>query len=238
MYPIPEVVETPSIWYFLVMAGPVNDVEQLLRRPADGRAARWAAHNQTRRAELLEAALAAIREAGPGVGMDEIAARAQTSKPVLYRHFTDRAGLYRAVAEQVDERIARRLGRALAVDGGVRAVLAAAVEAYLSLTESDPQVYRFVVRPPALEGTVADRQVRGITDRAAQVLGGYLAPRLGPVRAHTWAVALVGALQASADRWLEDPDPLPRAELVAQITDFATDGLSAHLERPTRPEQR
>lgn len=204
------------------MAGPVNEV--------DGRAARWTEHNQARRAALVEAALDAIREQGPGVGMDEIAARAQTSKPVLYRHFTDRAGLYRAVADRVDERIGRRLIRALATEGDVRTVVAAAAEAYLSLTEADPQVYRFVVRPPALEGTVADRQVRGITDRVAQVLAEHLAPSLGPVRAHTWAVALVGALQASADRWLEDPDPVPRAELVDQLADFLTYGLSIHLE--------
>ncbi|WP_229117168.1 TetR family transcriptional regulator [Enemella dayhoffiae] len=216
------------------MAGPDDGARRAAAQTVvDGRARRWAEHNLARRAELVEAALAAIREHGPGVGMDEIAARAQTSKPVLYRHFSDRGGLYRAVAERVDNRIARRLDKALSGPGTVRQVLAAAVEAYLSLTEADPQVYRFVVRPPALEGSIADRQLRGITDRAAQVLADYLQPQLGPERARVWAVALVGALQASADRWLTAADPIPRTELVAQLTDFAADGLSAHLDPHT-----
>ena len=71
----------------------------------DGRTTRWDAHRTKRRADLVAATLRAIRRHGAGVGMDDIAASAGTSKTVFYRHFGDRAGLYRAVAHSVDARI-------------------------------------------------------------------------------------------------------------------------------------
>ena len=75
----------------------------------DGRASRWDEHNSLRRRALVEDAVRAIREHGPSVGMDEIAAFSKTSKTVLYRHFGDKAGLYRAVVESVHEFILRKL---------------------------------------------------------------------------------------------------------------------------------
>ena len=44
----------------------------------DGRTTRWAQHNATRRRELVEAALRAIRHHGHSVGMDDIAAEARS----------------------------------------------------------------------------------------------------------------------------------------------------------------
>ncbi len=104
--------------------------------PPDRRRSRWDEHRLVRRAELVEATLLAIRTHGAGVGMDEVAATARTSKTVFYRHFTDRAGLYTAVAERVDATIIRDLTRAAADpasdgsrDGG-RAVIRGVIAAY------------------------------------------------------------------------------------------------------------
>ncbi len=75
----------------------------------DGRSTRWDQHRATRRRELVEATLRAIRKHGAGVGMDDIAAVAGTSKTVIYRHFSDRQGLYAAVCESVDALILHNL---------------------------------------------------------------------------------------------------------------------------------
>ena len=79
----------------------------------DGRSARWAEHREARRRQLVESTIRTIRERGAAVGMDEFAAAAGTSKTVFYRHFTDRAGLYRAVAAHVDDLILRDIRRVL-----------------------------------------------------------------------------------------------------------------------------
>ena len=90
--------------------------------PVDGRDTRWTQHRIDRRAELVESTLRAIRRHGAGVAMDDIAAEAGTSKTVIYRHFTDKAGLYVAVVASVDELILREI---TAAAGGVGRVLPA-----------------------------------------------------------------------------------------------------------------
>jgi AcrR family transcriptional regulator len=55
----------------------------------DGRSSRWTAHRAARREELIDAAVIAIGRHGASVGMDQLAAIARTSKPVIYRYFLD-----------------------------------------------------------------------------------------------------------------------------------------------------
>ena len=47
--------------------------------------------------------------------MDQIAAEAKTSKPVVYRYFTDKADLYLAVGQRVAQGLVDRITEA--VDG-------------------------------------------------------------------------------------------------------------------------
>ena len=53
-----------------------------------------------RREELLEAAVRVIRQDGAGASMRAVAAEAGCTKPILYRHFGDKSGLYQAVADR------------------------------------------------------------------------------------------------------------------------------------------
>lgn len=169
--------------------------------PPDRRRSRWDEHRLVRRAELVEATLLAIRTHGAGVGMDEVAATARTSKTVFYRHFTDRAGLYTAVAERVDATIIRDLTRAAADpasedsasdgsrDGGSRdggrAVIRGVIAAYLHLVEDDPHVYRFIVNAPIVpagerpEGDVAAGMTGRIATHVAELVAGGLAGGAG-----------------------------------------------------------
>jgi AcrR family transcriptional regulator len=224
------------------------------RPRTDGRDTRWAEHRLTRRAALVESTLKAIRRHGAGVGMDEIAAEAATSKTVLYRHFGDKAGLYLAVVAAVDELILHDLGNALgATDASApagagapplgespRSLVSAVVDGYLRLVERDPEVYRFVVTRPLLDRPVADDPVAGLTTRIGDQVATLLAARLrgqgqDPTPAPTWAHSLVGLVRAAADHWVSQPDPVPRPELVRQVTALAWCGLGGVLDAPTRP---
>ena len=75
----------------------------------DRRDSRWDEHRRARRDQLVEATLAAVGKHGAGVGMDEIAAEAGTSKTVVYRHFADRAELYVAVCNRVASQLLPKL---------------------------------------------------------------------------------------------------------------------------------
>jgi AcrR family transcriptional regulator len=211
----------------------------------DGRSTRWDEHRATRRRELVEAALRAIRQHGAGVGMDEIAAVAGTSKTVVYRHFTDRAGLYAAVAESVDARIVRDVGAALGaggrdlrdVDSTPRALVAAAIDAYLGLVEKDPEVYRFIVNAPLLDSPVRD-PAGAVTSHVAEQMSQVLAHAMSAAgrdatAAAVWGAGLVGMVRAAADQWLSDVARMTRQQLTDHLTDLAWGGLSHAWPAPS-----
>jgi AcrR family transcriptional regulator len=216
----------------------------------DGRSSRWDEHRLARRQELVEATLAAIRTHGAGVGMDEVAAVAGTSKTVFYRHFTDRAGLYRAVAERVDATIIRGLTRAAADDpaaDGTRAVVRAVIAAYLHLVEEDPEVYRFIVNAPIVppgerpSGDVAAGMTDRIAGHVAELVGAGIADTAHaadtPTPPRLWGVALVGMVRATADAWLAAGGASggPSSdELADDLTALAWDGLSSRATPSTR----
>ncbi|GAA1873858.1 hypothetical protein GCM10009836_63590 [Pseudonocardia ailaonensis] len=195
----------------------------------DRRDSRWDAHREQRRAELVATTVEAIRAHGAGVGMDEVAAAAGTSKTAVYRHFRDRTGLYVAVCQAVAHvlvgQIRQATGRALAE--GPHAAVSAGIDAYLRLIESDREVYRFVVHRPLLTpGADADPVTDLVTvigDHICEVIRGYLP---GAAAARTWGHAVVGMVRGAADDWLARPDGTTREELGARLTHLAWTGLA------------
>lgn len=200
----------------------------------DGRSRRWDEHRAARRHELVDATLRAIRSHGAGVGMDDIASVAGTSKTVFYRHFTDRAGLYAAVAGRVDENIMRDVAAAAGGRRGGRAVIAASIEAYLRLVEEEPEIYRFVVTAPILERPGAGDPSGPVSAHIAEEIGALLDGALGadaaePVRSRVWAYGVVGMVRSAADDWLTRGGArsgVTRDELAGLLTDLAWSGLS------------
>lgn len=188
----------------------------------DGRSARWEEHNAARRDELVQDALRAIRQHGPGVGMDEIAAVAKTSKTVIYRHFGDRIGLYAAVVEATMGYILRNLREAI-TDSEPMELVAGITDAYLRLVERDPEIYSFVLaRPISHDGQDA---VAGLTSRLGDELAAVLTARLAErgrdtAPACTWAHGLVGFVRAATDQWADDGRKRPRADVVADVTEL------------------
>ncbi|MBI0378905.1 helix-turn-helix transcriptional regulator, partial [Streptomyces albiflaviniger] len=68
---------------------------------------------QQRRKELLEAADRVVLRDGPEASMNAIAAEAGITKPILYRHFGDKGGLYRALAKRHTDALLASLRAAL-----------------------------------------------------------------------------------------------------------------------------
>ncbi|SHG36340.1 TetR/AcrR family transcriptional regulator [Streptoalloteichus hindustanus] len=211
------------------------------RRP-DARRERWRAHRAARRAEFVEAAIRAITRHGAGVGMDEIAAEAGVSKPVLYRHFTDKADVYLAVGQRGTEMLMDRLGPALARiergDHTPRDWIRGAVGAYIGFVADHPELYHFVVRRRFVEGP--DEAAAASTpdvvaeDKAliaavlSRVIGDYLRLfEMDSGGAEVWGYGLVGMVQAAGDWWLERRSMSREAltDYLTQIIWHAVDGV-------------
>ncbi len=94
-----------------------------------------------RRAQVLEVAQELFaREGFHHVSMDDIADRAEVSKPVLYRHFPSKLDLYLAVVDHRGQALVVAVDEALAaVDRGEqqsgRAVVHGIVQAYVEFVE-------------------------------------------------------------------------------------------------------
>jgi AcrR family transcriptional regulator len=202
----------------------------------DRRNSRWDAHRQARRAELVDAAIGAIRTHGAGVGMDDVAAHAGTSKTVVYRHFADRADLYVAVCARVADVLVAQISRAMAAATDPREITAAGIGAYLRLIESDPEVYRFVVHRPRLNRDVSADPVGDLVsllgDHATTVIGSRVGERADAGAAAAWGHGIVGMVHAAADHWLARPSGMTRDALAAHLTQLAWTGLSGVASAP------
>jgi AcrR family transcriptional regulator len=203
----------------------------------DRRASRWDDHRRTRRAELTDAAIAAIRAHGAGAGMDDVAAAARTSKTAVYRHFADRNQLYVAVCERVAEVLLGQVRAAMDGAAGPRHKTAAAIAAYLRLIEHDPQVYRFVMHRPLADADLVADLVSLIGDQVAEVIAEQLTSAgSDPGPAVPWGHGVVGMVRSAADNWIARPAGMTRDQLADHLTALAWAGLSgvvAHTEEET-----
>jgi AcrR family transcriptional regulator len=202
-------------------------------QPRDRRDSRWDEHRRTRREQLVQATLDAIGKHGAGVGMEEIAAEARTSKTVVYRHFTDRTELHAAVCSRVAEQLLPKLREAMQSSPQPRQMIAAAIDTYLAFLEADPELYRFVVHgqnghfgPDGQADPIAG--LSALVGEQAAALTATALERAGrdPAAAPPWGHGLVGLVRAAADWWLQAERPMLRTELAAHLTDLAWAGLS------------
>ena len=171
-----------------------------------------------RREALLDAADRIVQRDGPAATMATIAAEAGITKPVLYRHFGDKCGLHAALADRYTGVLLRELQTALEAGTDRRDRVERTIGAYLAGIERQPQVYRFLV----LSDESAQAQTQAsFTRRLSALLATGMAAELGvgPLRAAAWAHGVVGMVQAAGDWWLDTPT-VPRADLVAELTDL------------------
>ena len=193
----------------------------------DRRDSRWDEHRKARRLELVDAALAAVGRHGAGVGMDEIAASAGTSKTAVYRHFADRGELHTAVCARVAEQLTGTLRAAMESSTDPRGMLGAAIEAYLAFLEADPEVYRFVVHTHPGDGDPLTSLSDLVGDQAAALVGDALrSTGADQTPAAPWGHGVVGLVRSAADWWLRAERPMLRGDLAAHLTDLAWAGLS------------
>jgi AcrR family transcriptional regulator len=191
-----------------------------------------------RRTLLLEAADRVVQRDGSAASMNLIAAEAGITKPILYRHFGDKGGLYRALAERHIDDLLQRLRNALTTRGGLRARTRATVDAYLASVEEQPQVYRFLIERAAVEEPGVRGQVEGFVRRFGAELANGIAnePELAgvaPRRAAVWANAIAGMVQSTGDWWLANPQ-VPRAQVVDELVALLWDGFGGVAGRRAR----
>jgi AcrR family transcriptional regulator len=193
-----------------------------------------------RRRELLEAADRVVLRDGPQASMNAIAAEAGITKPILYRHFGDKGGLYRALAKRHTDALLDALRAAVDAPADRRERVEATLDTYLAAIEARPQVYRFLMHPaedaqPSEAGFDVGRHSAPLLRRLGEELAKVIHDRvdLGPDSeqlARVWGHGIVGMMHAAGDWWLGER-PCSRAELVRCLADLLWGRLAAAGDR-------
>jgi AcrR family transcriptional regulator len=187
-----------------------------------------ARRRRRRRDELLDVADRVVQARGTNVSMDELAAEAGITKPVLYRHFGDKDGLYEALTRRYVDELTGELRSAVAADDP-RARLAATIDAYLLYVERKPGRYRFLLHAgeqPRTAPIVAEFRRNHIASCAFTAAENLQKAGLDPGFAEPWAQCVNGMVRAAGSSWLESRS-LPRALLVQYLTTILWDGYGA-----------
>jgi AcrR family transcriptional regulator len=176
-------------------------------RPVSGQRLRRA----ERREQILAAATRAFAHAGfAATSLDDVAAEAQISRVILYRHFDSKSDLYRAVLDRICTRLAETVGEDNFTDDSI-AVL-------LTVAAADPDGFRLL-----FHHAFREPEFRDITDQvqssAADIARRSLTSYLPPGRWTEWAARLAPTLTIDAViAWLDadQPDPDQAADRIRQ----------------------
>ena len=181
-----------------------------------------------RREQLLNIGRRLFAERGfEGTSIEEIAAQAGVSKPVVYEHFGGKEGLYAVV---VDREVERLLAMATTLLGGARTreSFELAAVGLLRYIDDNADGFRILVRdsnPGSGTGTYGTL-LSDIAGQVEYILADFLASRgHDPKLAPLYAQMLVGMVAFTGQWWLDARKP-KLEEVAANLIDLAWNGLS------------
>lgn len=194
---------------------------------------------QERRAQLLDVGRHLFAQKGfEAVSVEEIAAKAGVSKPVVYEHFGGKEGLYAVVVDREMNTLLNSISAALTA-GGARELLEQAGMALFDYIDTCPDGFRILVRDSPVSqqsGTFASL----IIDVAAQVehllAAEFTAHKLSTKLAPMYSQMLVGMVALTGQWWLDVRKP-KKEEVVAHLVNLAWNGLE-HMDPKPKPIKR
>ena len=198
-----------------------------------------------RREQLIDIARGLFADRGfDGTSVEEIAAHAGVSKPVVYEHFGGKEGLYAVVVDREVRALETSIKDALAApNANYREIIERGTLAMLDYIDACPDGFRIIARDSSMASakttSVADTSptfasiLSDITARVEDILVQPLARRgYNPQLGRVFAQGLVGLVAAAGQSWLDEREP-PKEELAAQLVNLAWNGL-ANLQKQPR----
>ncbi|MEU6740581.1 TetR family transcriptional regulator [Streptosporangium sandarakinum] len=197
-----------------------------------------------RREQLIQISRSLFAEKGfDGTSVEEIAATAGVSKPVVYEHFGGKEGVYAVVVDREMDKLLGMVTEALAASHALVKLERAAL-ALLAYVEENSEGFRILVRDShAASGTGTFASL--INDIASQVedvmVDEFVRRGYDPKLAPMYAQMLVGMVALTGQWWLDVRRP-PREEVAAHLVNLAWNGLKGldpnpRLTAPRGPDQ-
>jgi AcrR family transcriptional regulator len=190
-----------------------------------------------RREQLVQVGRALFAQKGfDGTSIEEIAARAKVSKPVVYEHFGGKEGLYAVVVDREMSDLLNRLTAVLSAGPRPRELVEQAALALLTYIEEEADGFRILSRDSTPSGAFSSL-LNDIAMQVEYVLVREFGQRgISTKHAAMYAQMLVGMVAVTGMWWLEERKP-KREEVAAHLVNLGWNGL-AHLETRPRPIPR
>ncbi|GLZ04884.1 hypothetical protein Acsp03_23500 [Actinomadura sp. NBRC 104412] len=194
-----------------------------------------------RREQLLDVGRTLFAERGlDGTSVEEIAAKAGVSKPVVYEHFGGKEGLYAVVVDREFERLLALVIDALNSAVHYRGKLEKAALALLEYIETNTDGFRILVRDS--HGGTGTGSFASLLSEIAGEVEYVMAQELDrrdydDKYAPMYAQMLVGMVALTGQWWLDARRP-KREEVAAHLVNLAWNGLSGLEPRPSLDPKR
>ncbi|MBO1287776.1 TetR/AcrR family transcriptional regulator [Streptomyces sp. CAI-21] len=187
-----------------------------------------------RREQLLDIGRTLFAAKGfEGTSVEEIAAKAGVSKPVVYEHFGGKEGLYAVVVDREMRQLLDMVTSALTA-GHPRELLEQAAFALLDYIEVYTDGFRILVRDSPVAqstGTFASL-ISDIATQVEDILGTEFKNRGFDAKlAPLYAQALVGMVALTGQWWLDARKP-KKSEVAAHLVNLAWHGLDGMEQKP------
>ncbi|MBK6885835.1 MAG: TetR/AcrR family transcriptional regulator [Tetrasphaera sp.] len=189
-----------------------------------------------RREQLIAIGRTLFAERGyEGTSVEEIAARAEVSKPVVYEHFGGKEGLYAVVVDREIRTLTTAITDALASTGTARELIERAALALLDYVEGSTDGFRILVRdsPPGQQTGNFASLMSDVASQVEHLLAHqFVSRRLDPRTAPMYAQMLVGMVALTGQWWM-DQRRFKKADVAAHLVNLAWNGLTGMDPKPT-----
>ncbi|WP_460435890.1 TetR/AcrR family transcriptional regulator [Angustibacter speluncae] len=169
-----------------------------------------------------------------GASVEEVAARAQVSKPVVYEHFGGKEGLYAVVVDREISQLLESITGALDAPAHPRVLAERAALALLDYIEGSTDGFRILVRDSPVTGSTGGFASL-ISDVATQVehilAAAFKKNGLDTKFAPMYAQMLVGMVALTGQWWVDSRKP-KKQEVAAHLVNLAWNGLSSLEPKP------
>jgi AcrR family transcriptional regulator len=200
-------------------------------RPRGGR---LPAHE--RREQLVNVGRSVFAQKGfDATSVEEIAARAKVSKPIVYEHFGGKEGLYAVIVDRETRTLLGALETALSDHRAhPRVLMERAALAFLTYIDESEDGFRILVRdsPVAHSGGTFSSLLGDVATKVESILTQQLKlRRYAQKDAELYAQMLVGMVAYTGQWWLETREPSKEA-VAARMVNLSWFGLSALEKDP------
>ena len=173
------------------------------------------------------------------VSIEEIAAHAKVSKPVLYEHFGTKDGLYQVIIDRELSALSDMMSSLMAPGTPVSKILEGIVLSLLDYIEDDPDGFRLIAHqsPTTVSSSTFSTVMSDVGDEVAFHLEAHFKSLGFDVNhAPLYGHMLAGAIANAVLWWQADPS-MPKEEATAHVINLVYRGLHdlQHDPRLNRP---